>query len=66
MKDKNHQICKNCVMDTTDSQIIFDLNGVCDHCNTFSEKILPNWNYGQGHYDELERIISSSSSSYSS
>jgi len=46
-------------MDTTDSQIIFDLNGVCDHCNTFSEKILPNWNYGQGHYDELETIISS-------
>ena len=30
-------------MDTTDSKIVFDENGVCDHCNTFYKKILPNW-----------------------
>ena len=28
-------ICKNCVMDTTDSKITFDDKGICDHCNTF-------------------------------
>ena len=31
---EKYQICTNCVMDTTDSKITFDSNGVCDHCNT--------------------------------
>ena len=39
-----HTVCKNCVMDTTDSKIIFDVNGVCDHCNTYYQDILPKWN----------------------
>lgn len=30
-------------MDTTDSKITFDENGVCDHCNTFKSQIQPNW-----------------------
>tara|TARA_B100001250_G_scaffold407270_1_gene427738 strand:- start:260 stop:1360 length:1101 start_codon:yes stop_codon:yes gene_type:complete len=30
-------------MDTTDSKISFDLNGVCDHCNTFKKAIKPYW-----------------------
>lgn len=38
-----YQICTKCVMDTTDSQIIFDENGVCDHCHGFENDILPNW-----------------------
>ena len=37
------KICSNCVMDTTDSQIVFDENGVCDHCCDFKENIAPNW-----------------------
>ena len=36
-------ICTNCVMDTTDTKITFDEQGVCDHCNTFHEEISPNW-----------------------
>ena len=39
----NYKICSNCVMDTTDSKISFDKYGVCDHCNTFKNKILPYW-----------------------
>ena len=35
------QICKCCVMDTTDPNIIFDHNGVCNHCNNFQNNILP-------------------------
>lgn len=31
-------------MDTTDSKIVFDENGVCDHCNTYLNDILPKWN----------------------
>ena len=38
-----YQICTNCVMDISDSQIVFDENGVCDHCNVFLSDVLPNW-----------------------
>ncbi|MCW8965553.1 MAG: N-acetyl sugar amidotransferase [Candidatus Pacearchaeota archaeon] len=44
MSKIEYKICTNCVMDTTDSMIVFDKNGVCDHCNTFYTKTLPNWN----------------------
>lgn len=40
----NVLICSNCVMDTSDSQINFDKNGVCDHCRTYSVEIEPFWN----------------------
>lgn len=40
---REYQVCTSCVMDTTDSKITFDENGVCDHCNNFFNKILPNW-----------------------
>lgn len=43
MGANSHRICKICVMDTTDSAIIFDESGVCDHCNTFYRKIKPKW-----------------------
>ena len=36
--------CSNCVMDTTDSKITFDKNGVCDFCNDFYTHIKPGWN----------------------
>jgi aminotransferase len=31
------QVCTRCVMDTSDSQIIFDENGVCNHCHKFDQ-----------------------------
>lgn len=43
-----YKICTQCVMDTSDSQIVFDENGVCDHCNGFKHDVMPNW-----HPDEL-------------
>ena len=43
MQHREYQICNNCVMDTSDSQIIFDDNGQCDHCNNFYANILPDW-----------------------
>ncbi len=39
----SHKICTSCVMDTSDSQIIFDSAGVCDHCQSFRRDVLPNW-----------------------
>lgn len=41
--DRKYQMCTNCVMDTTDSLIEFDQDGVCNHCDFFKEKIEPVW-----------------------
>lgn len=30
-------------MDTSDEQIVFDEQGVCDHCHGFRKDVLPNW-----------------------
>ena len=37
--NRKYQICSRCVMDTTDKSIIFDENGICDHCLNFKNKI---------------------------
>jgi N-acetyl sugar amidotransferase len=44
-------------MDTSDSKIVFDSQGVCDHCNTFRTKILPNWHTHEQGNRELQLII---------
>jgi N-acetyl sugar amidotransferase len=49
-----YQICARCVMDTSDSKIIFDEAGVCDHCRTFDSEILPNWDTGALGAEQLE------------
>lgn len=57
MNDKReYQICTNCVMDTTDSKIVFDEHGVCDYCNSYKNEILPNWNPDESREIELEKI----------
>lgn len=59
-----HQVCTNCVMDTSDPKIIFDELGVCDHCNTFFKSTLPNWDAGRdgmGKLHTLAKRIKSSS-----
>tara|TARA_Y100000590_G_C15745825_1_gene1021959 strand:- start:4379 stop:5479 length:1101 start_codon:yes stop_codon:yes gene_type:complete len=45
-------------MDTTDSKIKFDSNGICDHCNTFYKNILPNWQLGKNREKTLKEKIS--------
>lgn len=52
-----YQICTNCVMDTTDSAIVFDDSGVCDHCNTFYTKVQPNWDTGPAGKAKLDRMV---------
>ena len=54
---KNYQICKNCVMDTTDSKITFNNEGICDHCQTFYKDIKPKWDTGEKAHQELLKIV---------
>ena len=55
--NNKYQVCSNCIMDTTDSKIKFDESGICDHCNTFYKKILPNWHTDQKGTKALQEII---------
>ncbi len=57
MTSRAYQICTCCVMDTSDENISFDANGVCNRCNEFKQRILPDWNYGKGHEKELGDLI---------
>lgn len=41
-------------MDDTDSKIMFDNEGVCDHCRTFYSKIRPKWNPSTKTISKLE------------
>jgi N-acetyl sugar amidotransferase len=58
MKDNSYKICTNCVMDTSDSRIKFDENGVCDHCNDFQINVKPNWYPNEEGLKRLESTVS--------
>lgn len=57
MSKRNYQVCSRCVMDTTDDAIQFDEHGVCQRCREYEERILPEWNHGKGHEEELKKLI---------
>ena len=38
MEAKAYQQCTRCVMDTTDLEIVFDSEGICNHCTEFIDK----------------------------
>ena len=39
----NYQCCTRCVMDTSDPEIIFDEQGVCNHCHQFDQRAYTEW-----------------------
>ncbi len=43
-------------MDTTDSSISFDENGICDHCNTFHREIKPFWKTDEESLNKIKQI----------
>ena len=57
MKNINYNICTNCVMNTSDSRISFDKNGVCDHCIDFYKNVLPNWHTDQRGKNQLQKVV---------
>ena len=41
--NRTYKICTNCVMDTSDPEITFDSEGVCNHCNNFEKITKKKW-----------------------
>ncbi len=57
MSQEEYKMCTNCAMDTSDTKITFDANGVCDHCNDYYQNVLPKWHPDENGRKELEKIV---------
>lgn len=51
-----YQICTHCIMDTSDPNIRFDAEGVCEYCTNYRTMILPNWHTDERGARELAEI----------
>ena len=59
MTDSGYRICTRCVMDTTDPDIRFDGQGLCNHCRRYDEvaNAMPSGKEGKQRLEEMvERI----------
>ena len=56
--ESGKKICKNCVMDSSDVNIQFNQEGICDHCITFQKKILPYWHTDEKGHEKLLDLVS--------
>lgn len=57
MSERKYQICSNCIMDTSDSKIVFDDAGKCDYCTNFYQNILPHWHPDEDSYNEIMKVV---------
>ena len=55
--DRTYQICSRCVMDTSDPDIRFDEQGVCNHCHTYDRLIAQYVYTGAEGQQRLNRAI---------
>ena len=58
MNTNIYQECINCVMDTSDKDISFDSNGLCNYCQRFENEIKNKWHPGDEEGKrQLEAIV---------
>lgn len=53
----DYQICTKCIMDTTDPEISFDQNGVCNHCLHYQRQVKERIFTGETGQQKLNRIV---------
>lgn len=56
-KSRNYQICKRCIMDTSDPDIEFDIHGICNHCHQFDNEAHKIWHPDEEGQKKLDQII---------
>lgn len=52
-----YQICSRCVMDTSDPDIVFDSQGICNHCQFRDEQVKRFVLEGKAREESLEKIL---------
>lgn len=55
---EKYQICTRCVMDSSDPEISFDLNGVCNHCHRFEKELSMKWFPNEKGKAMLDQVMS--------
>ena len=53
----SYKICTRCIMDTTDPDIEFDENGVCNHCKRYDEKIKERLFLSEAGQQKLNKLV---------
>ncbi len=56
-KALRYQICTRCVMDTSDPDIVFDAEGVCNHCHAQDRALRESVFYGEEAAAKLARAV---------
>ena len=54
---REYQICKRCIMDTSDEEIVFDEDGFCNHCNGYFTRAKSVLKHDQEGQDELAALV---------
>lgn len=54
---RTYQVCARCVMDTSDPEIEFDADGVCNHCHRFRALAARSWFPDERGEAKLQAII---------
>lgn len=57
MSNNSSQVCTNCVMDTSDPEIVFDDQGVCNHCHQFENETRKSWFPNEEGKQKLEQFF---------
>src|SRR4051812_14930429 len=57
VRSRPYQICSNCIMDTSDSNIVFDGRGWCDYCVNYHRNILPHWRPNESNEAAISPVI---------
>lgn len=58
MKTAPYQLCSRCIMDTSDPEIYFDDNGVCNHCRRAEQLLAKSWFPNKDGERKLQEISS--------
>lgn len=57
MKDTTYKQCVRCIMDTTDPEISFNQDGVCNHCEEFDSVTSKQWFPNSEGEERFSRIL---------
>lgn len=52
-----YQICSRCIMDTSDPEIQFDADGVCNHCHKYDSRSAVELKHGAAGQRELSELV---------
>lgn len=52
-----YKICERCIMDTSDTEITFDISGVCNHCRRYDSEVDKRVFKGDIAVNELNKLV---------